>query len=108
MRVRRIIFVSSMLVLTGAQSQAQGTAEGDSMSSYAVIVDDNHIGQTSDIAETVGNLGFDVRRVIPEAGAIYGAGSSSTMEKLRKVPGVLEVRPEGGVRLPPAGSNGPQ
>lgn len=76
--------------------------------SMAIVLDDAHMERTEQIAEDLKGLGLEVGRVIPEAGAIYGTAAETTLEAIRTYEGVLEVREEGVVRLPPSDPRIPQ
>jgi hypothetical protein len=78
----------------------------------AIVVDDAHLGETQAIADALGRQGLAVERVVPEAGAIYARGPADEIERhiarARDMEGVLEVRPEEAVRLPPMDGDAPQ
>lgn len=80
--------------------------------SLAIIVDDAHVAETDAIAKSLVSDGVQVRRVIPQAGAIYATtpidSMSSLAAKLRRIEGIAEVRPEGRVQLPPVDALVPQ
>lgn len=74
----------------------------------SVIVDDAHLGATQSIASQIRKEGFVVDRIIPSAGAIRAIGEESRAGALRGISGVLEVRPESSVSLPPMSEKIPQ
>lgn len=78
----------------------------------AVVVDDAHLHETEAIARGLRAQGLAVSRVVAEAGAIYAEaeteGLDRAMDRARTLQGVLDVRPEGGMRLPPMDGRIPQ
>jgi hypothetical protein len=75
---------------------------------FSVLVDDAHIKTTVAIAREIREYGFVVDRVVPEAGAIRAIGDASRAATIRGIAGVLEVKPEATVSLPPADGKIPQ
>jgi hypothetical protein len=75
---------------------------------FSVLVDDAHIKTTVAIAREIREYGFVVDRVVPEAGAIRAIGDASRAGTIRGIAGVLEVKPEATVSLPPADGKIPQ
>jgi len=55
----------------------------------------------SDIAENVKETGFTVGEVLDQIGVITGSGSDDVVEKLRAIPGIADVSPEGEVNIGP-------
>lgn len=68
--------------------------------SYAVVLDDDHRSTTRMVADELTKQGFDVRRIIASAGAIYGTADEVTAVKIRGMSGIEEVRPTSSVQLP--------
>ena len=75
---------------------------------FSVLVDDAHITTTVAIAHEISGYGFVVDRVVPEAGAIRAIGDASRAATIRGIAGVLEVKPEATVTLPPMSDKIPQ
>jgi hypothetical protein len=75
---------------------------------FSVLVDDAHIKTTVAIAREIREYGFVVDRVVPEAGAIRAIGDASRAATIRSIVGVLEVKPEAMVTLPPMSDKIPQ
>jgi hypothetical protein len=73
-----------------------------------VLVDDAHIATTRAIARKVRRCGFVVDRVVPTAGAIRAIGDPGRAGALREIVGVIEVRPEATLTLPPMSERIPQ
>jgi hypothetical protein len=48
-----------------------------------------------DVEKDLKKAGFSVDQVLSEIGCITGAGDENTADKLRKIPGVTDVSPEG-------------
>ena len=68
--------------------------------SYAVVLDNDHRSAANTVADELTKQGFDVRRIITSAGAIYGTADEPTAVKIRHMDGIEEVRPTSNVQLP--------
>lgn len=78
----------------------------------AIVVEDAHMARTEAIADALGREGLAVDRVVPEAGAIYAHGPTGEIEghiaRARGMEGVLDVRPEETLRVPPMDRDSPR
>jgi hypothetical protein len=75
---------------------------------FSVLVDDAHIEMVGAIVREIRSCGFVVDRVVPEAGAIRAIGDASCAANIRGIVGVMEVKPEPTVTLPPMSDRIPQ
>ena len=75
---------------------------------FSVLVDDAHLKTTGAIAREIRSFGFVVDRVVPEAGAIRAIGDANRAATIRVILGVIEVKPEATVSLPPSDPKVPQ
>jgi hypothetical protein len=75
---------------------------------FSVLVDDAHLKTTGAIVREIRSFGFVVDRVVPEAGAIRAVGDASRAATIRGIDGVIEVKPEATVTLPPMSDKIPQ
>lgn len=55
----------------------------------------------AEIARKLQEAGFSVGQVLDEIGVITGAASDDVVEKLRAVPGIADVSPEGEADIGP-------
>jgi hypothetical protein len=79
-----------------------------SVVTYSIIVDEAHLEATEAIADVVRHKGLTVTRIVIGAGAIQATGSDADLRTLENLDGVMEVRPERNVKLPPLDSDVPQ
>ena len=76
--------------------------------SLSITVDDAHLDHTEAIARELRAHGFEVQRIVPEAGAIQATGQESGLDAVKRIAGVCRVRPERSFRLPPMSGSIPQ
>ncbi len=73
-----------------------------------VIVDDDHLQQTTAVSKLAEQAGLHVESVVPEIGVIYGSGDEALLETLAQVEGVQKVDREATYQLPPVSEKTPQ
>lgn len=77
--------------------------------SFSVIVDDEHIEQTEEVAKSVAtSLGLKVDQVVPLAGAFRVYGSDNDVPGIKSLKGVGSVEVEKNYSLPPSDPDIPQ
>lgn len=65
------------------------------------ISDDQSI---NDIATRLSDEGLTIREVLEEIGCITGSADDATVERLKKVKGVLDIAPDRQIDIGPPGS----
>ncbi len=76
--------------------------------SIVVLLDKEQKDKIAAIAEKLGSEGMRVEQTMSTVGIISGKAEAATLEALRKVEGVAQLREEGVFQVPPMDENIPQ
>lgn len=66
---------------------------GDTTVSVNVLVDEGYWVDHPELVATLRDAGMRVDRVLPSVGVVVGQLASGDIDRVRQVPGVLEIEP---------------
>jgi inosine/xanthosine triphosphate pyrophosphatase family protein len=75
------------------------------MASKKWIITTSSKEKLDDIQKVLKETGFTVNHVMEEIGCISGTATDDVAEKLRKIPGVTDVSPDGEINIGPPGAS---